>query len=120
MAAKDRAGRHARGLLCRFAAAQFGAEDQARKESAASDQVVNYLIDTNVVSEWVKPRPNRDVIAWLAHADEEEIFISVCTIAELRFGIASMTKGKRRDQLEDWLRNDLTARFDRRIVAIDI
>jgi len=81
---------------------------------------VNYLLDTNVVSEWVKPRPNGNIIAWLTETDEEEIFISVCTIAELRFGIASMASGKRRDQLDGWLRSDLPARFDGRIVGIDL
>jgi predicted nucleic acid-binding protein len=81
---------------------------------------VTYLLDTNVVSEWVKPRPNGDVIAWLAEASEDEIFISVCTFAELRFGVASMAKGKRRDRLDEWLRSDLPARFDRRIVGIDV
>jgi predicted nucleic acid-binding protein len=38
---------------------------------------VNYLLDTNVVSEWVKPQPNPNVVAWLAQAIENEIFISV-------------------------------------------
>jgi toxin FitB len=81
---------------------------------------VTYLLDTNVVSEWVKPRPNGNVIAWLAEASEDEIFISVCTFAELRFGVASMARGKRRDHLDEWLRSDLPVRFDRRIVGIDI
>jgi toxin FitB len=81
---------------------------------------VTYLLDTNVVSEWVKPRPNGNVIAWLAEASEDEIFISVCTLAELRFGVASMARGKRRDHLDEWLRSDLPARFDRRIVGIDV
>jgi toxin FitB len=81
---------------------------------------VTYLLDTNVVSEWVKPRPNGNVIAWLAEASEDEIFISVCTIAELRFGVASMASGKRRDHLDEWLRSDLPARFDKRIVGIDL
>jgi predicted nucleic acid-binding protein len=81
---------------------------------------VTYLLDTNVVSEWAAPRPNGNVIAWLAEASEDEIFISVCTFAELRFGVASMAKGKRRDRLDAWLRSDLPARFDRRIVGIDV
>lgn len=81
---------------------------------------MTYLLDTNVVSEWVKPRPNSNVIAWLAEASEDEIFISVCTFAELRFGVASMARGKRRDRLDEWLRSDLPARFDRRIVGIDV
>ena len=81
---------------------------------------MTYLLDTNVVSEWVKPRPNGNVIAWLAEASEDEIFISVCTFAELHFGVASMARGKRRDHLDAWLRSDLPARFDRRIVGIDV
>jgi predicted nucleic acid-binding protein len=80
---------------------------------------VNYLLDTNVVSEWVSPSPNASVAAWLAGANEDEVFISVCTLAELRFGIASMARGRRRDKLDQWLRMDLPARFDRRIVPID-
>jgi predicted nucleic acid-binding protein len=81
---------------------------------------MSYLLDTNVVSEWVKPRPSANVIAWLTDADEDEIFISVCTLAELRFGVEWMTKGKRRDALDLWLRTELPARFDGRIVPVDI
>ena len=81
---------------------------------------MNYLLDTNVVSEWVKPSPNANVVAWLAETNEDEVFISVCTLAELSFGIAWMPKGKRRDRLDEWLRNDLPVRFDGRIVAIDM
>jgi predicted nucleic acid-binding protein len=81
---------------------------------------VNYLLDTNVVSEWAKPRPNPNVVAWLADANEDEIYISVCTLAELRFGIARMPKGRRRDRLDVWLRGDLPARFEGRIIPIDI
>jgi predicted nucleic acid-binding protein len=59
-------------------------------------------------------------MSWLAEVDEDEVFISVCTLAELRFGIATMRKGKRRGALDIWLRGDLPTRFDRRIVPIDI
>jgi predicted nucleic acid-binding protein len=81
---------------------------------------VNYLLDTNVVSEWIRPRPTTSVVTWLAQANEDELFLSVCTLAELHFGVATMPKGKRRNDLEDWLRNDLVARFDRRVVPIDM
>lgn len=80
---------------------------------------MSYLLDTNVVSEWVKPRPDPQVVAWLSAANEDEIFLSVCTLAELRFGIASMPAGKRRNRLDGWLSDDLVARFDRRIVPVD-
>ena len=78
-----------------------------------------YLLDTNVVSEWVKLHPNANVVAWLAAADEEEVFLSVCTLAELRFGIALMPPGRRRERLDVWLRGDLQARFEGRIIPID-
>jgi predicted nucleic acid-binding protein len=81
---------------------------------------VNYLLDTNVVSEWVKPQPNPNVVAWLAQAIENEIFISVCTLAELRLGVAWMPRGRRRDRLDLWLRSDLPSRFDGRIFPVDV
>jgi len=81
---------------------------------------MSYLLDTNVVSEWVKSLPNANVVAWLAARNEDDVFISVCTLAELSFGIAWMPKGKRRDRLDDWRRSDLPIRFDGRIVAIDM
>jgi predicted nucleic acid-binding protein len=81
---------------------------------------VKYLLDTNVISEWVKPRPNPGVASWLSQTDEDQVFISVCTLAELRFGVARLPEGKRRRQLDDWLSNDIPLRFDGRIVMIDI
>jgi predicted nucleic acid-binding protein len=56
---------------------------------------VTFLLDTTVVSEWVKSRPNRGVVAWLAQADEDRVFISVVTLAELRYGIERMAAGSR-------------------------
>ena len=81
---------------------------------------MNYLLDTNVVSEWIKPRPNAGVASWVSEADENTIFLSVCTLAELRFGIALLPQGKRRRQLDDWLSNDIRLRFERRIITVDL
>jgi len=80
---------------------------------------VTYLLDTNVVSEWVKARPNQGVVSWLAEADEDRIFLSVCTLAELRYGIARMASGARRQRLDAWLSQDLPLRFEGRILPID-
>ena len=44
------------------------------------------ILDTNVVSEWVNPRPNPGVVAWLSEVDEDRVFLSVITLAELRYG----------------------------------
>ena len=54
---------------------------------------MSFLLDTNIVSEWVKPRPDVGVIAWLADVDEDQAFLSVATLAELRRGIARMARG---------------------------
>ena len=80
---------------------------------------MSFLLDTNVISEWVKPRPNPGVIAWLSKVDEGEVFLSVVTFAELRYGIERLAAGVRRRRLEEWLRSELPARFDARIVGVD-
>jgi toxin FitB len=80
---------------------------------------MTFLLDTNVVSEWAKPQPNPDVVAWLAEVDEDRTFISVITLAELRSGIASLATGRRRDRLETWLAHDLLTRFEGRMLPID-
>ncbi|MBV9727571.1 MAG: PIN domain-containing protein, partial [Gammaproteobacteria bacterium] len=68
---------------------------------------MSFLLDTNVVSEWTKPRPNSGVITWLEQADEDRVFLSVATLAELRHGIERLSAGARRKQLDGWLRDEL-------------
>ena len=80
---------------------------------------MSFLLDTNVVSEWTKPRPNAGVVEWLAQVDEDEVFLSVATIAELRHGIERLPAGDRRRRLDEWLRNDLALRFEGRIIGVD-
>jgi predicted nucleic acid-binding protein len=80
---------------------------------------VNFLLDTNVVSEWVKPRPDPGVIEWLASADEDRLFLSVATLAELRYGIERLPAGRKSAQLQEWLETELRSRFEGRVVAID-
>jgi predicted nucleic acid-binding protein len=80
---------------------------------------MSFLLDTNVVSEWVKPHPNAGAVAWLARADEDRIFLSVITLAELRYGIERMAAGLRQRRLDEWLRNELPPRFEGRILSID-
>jgi predicted nucleic acid-binding protein len=80
---------------------------------------LNFLLDTNVVSEWTKPRPDPGVAAWLASVDEAHVFLSVVTLAELRHGIERMAAGMRRHRLDIWLADDITARFEDRLLLID-
>ena len=80
---------------------------------------MSFLLDTNVISEWVKPEPSSQVVAWLAEADEEHVFLSVASLAEIRQGIELMPAGKRRDRLAAWLAAELPARFEGRIFNVD-
>jgi len=80
---------------------------------------VNFLLDTNAVSEWVKPRPNPGLIGWTESADEDRIFLSVVSLAELRYGVERMAAGRRRSRLEQWLQHELPLRFEGRILPVD-
>lgn len=80
---------------------------------------MSFLLDTNVVSEWTKPRPNPGVVEWLGQVDEDEVFLSVVTFAELRHGIERLPVSTRRRQLDEWLRNELPVRFEARIIGVD-
>jgi toxin FitB len=80
---------------------------------------MSFLLDTNVVSEWVKPRPNAGVVDWTAQVDEDRVFLSVVTLTELRYGIERLPVGHRRQRLEEWLRSELPLRFESRILVVD-
>jgi len=80
---------------------------------------MSFLLDTNVLSEGMKPRPNSGVVTWLATVDEDRVYISVVTLTELRYGIEQMAAGSRRKRLEDWLQHELPIRFDGRVLPVD-
>jgi predicted nucleic acid-binding protein len=80
---------------------------------------MNFLLDTNAVSEWVKPWPNPGLIRWMESADEDQVFLSVITLAELRYGVERMPAGARRSRLEQWLCDELPLRFENRILSVD-
>jgi len=80
---------------------------------------MNFLLDTNVIAEWVKPRPEPRVVSWLADIDEDRVFLSVVSLAEIRHGVESMQAGRRRERLATWLIDELPARFDGRILRVD-
>lgn len=62
-----------------------------------------FLIDTNVISEFSRPKPDPKVIHWLETADTELLFASVLTFGEIRLGIEDLPSSKRRTALEEWL-----------------
>jgi predicted nucleic acid-binding protein len=80
---------------------------------------MSFLLDTNVVSEWVRPHPDPGVVAWLDKVDEDRVFLSVITLAEIRHGIERLADGQRRRRLDAWLRGDLPLRFESRVLPVD-
>ena len=78
------------------------------------------LLDTNVVSEWVRPSPDPGVARFLAELDEDRAFLSVVTVAELRFGIERLKAGVRRSRLEQWVTVELAERFAGRVLGVDV
>lgn len=81
---------------------------------------MNYLLDTNVISEPTKARPNEGVLNWLATVNEDSVFMSVVTVTELRYGIERLAAGKRRSRLDAWLQQELIPRFEGRVLPVDL
>jgi len=81
--------------------------------------VTGFLLDTNVVSELVKPRPDDHVLRWIEETDESILFLTVLTLGEIRKGVERLRSGRRRGRLESWLQVDLPSRFQDRILPID-
>jgi predicted nucleic acid-binding protein len=78
-----------------------------------------FLLDTNVISELVKAKPEPKVTNWIDSVDENLLYLSVLTLGEIRKGIASLRDVPRRVALEAWLNSDLALRFAERILSID-
>ena len=79
-----------------------------------------FLIDTNVLSEYNRPGgPDAGVKRWLETTDRQSQHVSVITLAEIQKGIEMLAEGKRRFQLEQWLKHDLEAWFSGRILPVD-
>ena len=81
---------------------------------------MSFLLDTNVISELVAPKPNLGVIRWLEGLDQESIFLSVITIGELKSGIEKLSDSERKRTLSDWLTGDLLIRFGDQVLPIDV
>ncbi len=81
---------------------------------------MSYLLDTNVISEALRPKPNRNVQKWFQEIPDDELYLSVLTLGEIRKGIAKLDNGKRKTQLVSWLDHKLPLRFGARLLPIDL
>lgn len=80
---------------------------------------MKYLLDTCVISELVKNKPEKKVIKWVEDCDEELLYLSVLTIGEIQKGIAKLKDENRKNNIQRWLDSDLRERFTERILPID-
>jgi hypothetical protein len=77
-----------------------------------------WLLDTNVLSELRRPRPESRVVAFVADRPLEQLFFSSVTLAEIRFGIELLAEPNRRAELNEWLTHKVRPMFEHRVVQL--
>lgn len=80
---------------------------------------MSYLLDTNVISELVRPKPAKTVLAWFENIPSEALHISVLTLGEIRKEVERMPDGVRREKLRLWLEQELVGWFGARVLPVD-
>lgn len=78
------------------------------------------VLDTNVLSELWRVEPNPNVLAWIDGQAVETLYLSAITVAELRYGLAAMSKGKRRTIYQERLEREVLPAFDGRVLSFDL
>ena len=80
---------------------------------------MSYLIDTNVICEVVRQKPNDHVLKWFNDISDDLIYVSVLTIGEIRKGIEKLDQSKRKKNLVNWLESELPTWFQNRMLPVD-
>ncbi|MDB5730845.1 MAG: VapC toxin family domain ribonuclease [Variovorax sp.] len=80
--------------------------------------MTGWLLDTNILSELRRPRPEPKVVALVAAQPLDHLFVSVVTLAEIRFGIELVADAGRRAELHDWLQLRVRPMFEQRVLPI--
>ena len=80
---------------------------------------MTYLLDTCVISELLKLKPNQRVMKWFENRSDDTLYLSALTLGEIQKGIAKLTDTKRRGAIQHWLDTDVRARFSDRILPVD-
>jgi toxin FitB len=80
--------------------------------------LTGWLLDTNILSELRRPKPERKVTDFVAAKPLEHLYVSAVTFAEIRFGIERVSDASRRAELNDWLTHKVRPMFEQRVLAI--
>ena len=81
---------------------------------------MKYLLDTCVISELIKRKPDKNVVSWLKNQNEDSLYISVLTFGEIEKGIEKAADVTRKKNLQLWVEDDLMKRFNGRIIPVDL
>lgn len=79
---------------------------------------MNYLLDTNVISEPLRAKPDENVQKWFHQMPNHSLYVSVLTIGEIRKGIEKISDQKRKQKITLWLENSIPELFHNRILPI--
>jgi predicted nucleic acid-binding protein len=80
--------------------------------------VSGWLLDTNILSELRRKRPEPKVVAFIAAQPLEELYVSAVTLAEIRYGIESLPDANKRAELTGWLTHKVRPMFEQRVLPI--
>ena len=80
---------------------------------------MSYLLDTKVVSELVRPKPDPNVLAWFDRTPDNVLHLSVLSLGEIRKGVENLDVSPRREKLRVWLEQELTDWFGDRLLPVD-
>ena len=80
--------------------------------------MTDWLLDTNILSELRRPKPEARVVAFVAAQPLDRLFVSAVTLAEIRFGIEWVGEAGRRAELGNWLTHQVRPMFDQRVLPI--
>jgi predicted nucleic acid-binding protein len=80
--------------------------------------MTGWLLDTNVLSELRRLKPQRRVVAFIEAQPLELLYVSSVTLAEIRFGIELVADANRRAQLDDWLAHRVRPTFEQRVLQV--
>jgi predicted nucleic acid-binding protein len=80
--------------------------------------LTSWLLDTNILSELLRPKPERKVLAFVAAQPLDRLFISSVTLAEIRFGIELVPDASVRGELNDWLAHKIRPMFEQRVLPV--
>lgn len=80
--------------------------------------MTGWLLDTNILSELRRPKPEPKVVAFVAAQPLERLYVSTVTLAEIRFGIELLDDANRRAELNDWLMHKVRPMFEQRVLPV--